>query len=667
MSLSPGAGIPPYGYYDFSDDTGSAAPATPCHAGETPEEVLRRYWGYNAFRPMQAEIIASVLEGRDTIGLLPTGGGKSLTFQVPALMLPGITVVITPLISLMKDQTDNLRRRDIPACCIYGGMSAHETDYAYEQCRQGLVKLVYVAPERLHTPRFAALLASVEVSLVVVDEAHCISQWGYDFRPSYLSISRLREEAGLGAPVLALTASATPRVVDDIALQLRMRDERRFSLSFSRGNISFLVRHTGDKFGKLLEILRGTTGSVIVYTRSRRRAADLAALLQRQGVAALFYHAGLEVHEKASRQDDWASGRTRVMVATTAFGMGIDKPDVRVVVHYDVPSTLEEYYQEAGRAGRDGLPSVAVMTVAARDRATLGRRLSTAFPEKDYIRKVYDEICRFLSVPMGEGFGAVYDFRPEEMCARYGMDPRRVLAAIRILDRAEYISYTGPLDREAEAMICVGRHELYTLDFDAREDAVMDYMLRHYSGLFTDFVQINESLIAAACGLPQQTVYEILVRWRRGHIIRYIPRRSSPQIVFTANRVYSDRLIIPRTVYEDRRLAMEAQIKAMTDFAFDDSACRVAGMLRYFGETPAQDCGKCDVCRSRRLRAVPLDTAELERRLDSFFDAIAPHRWLDLRSLRPYYPHHYDEVVSHIGSLVRDGKLKADGAMIAKC
>ncbi|MDE6854352.1 MAG: RecQ family ATP-dependent DNA helicase, partial [Muribaculaceae bacterium] len=544
---------------------------------------------------------------------------------------------------------------------------AHETDYAYEQCRQNLVKLVYVAPERRHTQRFSAMLASVEISLIVVDEAHCISQWGYDFRPSYLHISRLREEAGLTAPLLALTASATPRVVDDIAGQLGMSHERRFSLSFSRDNISFLVRHTGDKFGKLLEILRGTTGSVIVYTRSRRRASDLAAMLQRQGVSALFYHAGLEVHEKASRQDEWASGRTRVMVATTAFGMGIDKPDVRVVVHYDIPSALEEYYQEAGRAGRDGLPSVAVMTVADSDRATLARRLASAFPEKDYIRTVYDEICRFLSVPMGEGFGAVYDFRPEEMCARYNMDPRRVLSAIRILYRAEYISYTGPVDREAEAMICVGRHELYTIEFDAREESVMDYMLRNYSGLFTDFVQINESLIAAACGLRQQTVSEILVKWRREHIIRFIPRRSSPQILFTANRVPSEQLIIPRAVYEDRRRAMEGQIKAMTDFAFDDSACRVAGMLRYFGETPVDDCEKCDICRTRRSKATPLDTAALERRLDSFFDTIAPHKWLDIRSLRPYYPHHYDEVVSHIDSLVHAGRLKADGALIAKC
>ena len=653
----------PYGYYDFSEPDGQEVGAD---SSRDIHATLKRYWGYDSFRPMQEEIIRSVLDGHDTIGLLPTGGGKSLTFQVPAMVMDGLTIVVTPLISLMKDQVDNLRRHGIRAAYLHAGMTKTESDYAYERCRQGRAKLLYVSPERMSGDRFTRLIAGWNISLFVIDEAHCISQWGYDFRPSYLGLSCLREFFP-AVPILALTASATPAVTADIASRLAMHQPRLFALSFTRDNISFLVRHTEDKYGKLLEVLRGTQGSTIIYTRSRQRAADLASMLTREGFGALFYHAGLDSHEKATRQEAWHSGQSRIMVATTAFGMGIDKPDVRVVVHYDIPSTLEEYYQEAGRGGRDGKPALAVMLVASRDKATLARRLSQAFPDKDFIRKTYDELCRFLSLPMGEGFGAIFDFKPAVMCTRYKMPERLVMSAIGILDRSGYLNYVDELDIEAQAMILLRRDELYSLDLEPLEDAILNYLLRNCPGIFTDLVPVNESLIAADCGTVPQTVYETLCGWRREHIISFIPRRCTPHIVFTANRVTSDRLTFPKEVYEDRRAAMEHQIKAMTDFAFNDAACRVAGMLRYFGEENASDCCRCDVCRARHRVATPFDAADFERRLDSFFDALAPCEWLDTRSLRAHYPHHFDQLAAHLRSMVAEGRLRADGHLIAKC
>lgn len=624
-------------------------------------DTLKKYWGYDNFRPMQAEIIASVLSGHDTIGLLPTGGGKSITFQVPALMLPGLTVVVTPLVSLMKDQVDNLRNRNIPAACLHMCMTRPQVEYSLERCRQGKVKLLYVAPERAVRDSFQAQLQCWNVSMIVVDEAHCISQWGYDFRPSYLGLAKLRELFP-DVPMLALTASATPDVVADIADKLEMRNTNRFTLSFSRDNISFLVRHTDAKLEKLLQVLRSVEGSAIVYVRSRKKTVEIARALESCGINATFYHAGLDKDTKSDRQDAWRSGETPVIVATTAFGMGIDKPDVRLVVHYDLPSTLEEYYQEAGRAGRDGKPSLAVLICNNRDKARLAQRLNEAFPPKDFIRKVYDEICRFLSVPMGEGFDALFEFNPETMCIRYHLPPAQTYSAISILERAGYVDFTQETDTSARVWIKLHRHALYDLELTLREEEVIQTLLRNYPGLFADYVFIDEVFVANACHISPNDVYQTLIGLRRQGVIEYIPRKITPYILFTANRRPSDELTFPRSVYEDRRAALEMRHKAMERFAFADDSCRVNVMLDYFGEKPGDDCGKCDVCRNRE-NPPQFDPEAFEAHLEAIFATMPT---FDIKDLRPYYPRLMGEVSEYLRTLASQGRITLSTTKISK-
>lgn len=562
-------------------------------------DILKRYWGYDSFRPRQEEIIMSVLDGRDTLGLLPTGGGKSLTFQVPAMVFEGITVVVTPLISLMKDQVDNLRAAGIRAVCLHSGLSRAEHRLALDRCRLGKAKLMYVSPEKLQSATFIDQLRSMDVSFLVVDEAHCISQWGYDFRPSYLKISLIRELFP-DIPVLALTASATPVVVDDIMDKLGFKERNVYARSFSRDNLSYIVRNDFDKERRLISVLTNTAGSAIVYVRSRRRTREIADMLVRNGISADYYHAGLDATEKNEKQNSWKTDGVRVMVATNAFGMGIDKPDVRTVVHYDIPSSLEEYYQEAGRAGRDGKESFAVLLVSRADKGRLTRMLSEMFPPKDFIRRVYELAGNFVNVAVGDGYNSVYEFNFALFLKTYDLPPLATRSAMRLLTQAQYFEFVEEVTMQSRVMITANKSELYSVKLDEAGERVFNMLLRSYTGLFADFVYINESVIARRADVDEQKVYETMLQLSRMHILQYVPRKSTPYLYYTTSRELPKYIDMPRSVYEEQYKRLKERIEAMKRFSFGDDDCRVNVMLRYFGEKPEEPCGKCDVCRTRK-------------------------------------------------------------------
>lgn len=579
----------------------------------TPVEILKKYWGYDSFRPLQEDIVRSVLNGRDTLGLMPTGGGKSLTFQVPALMLPGITVVITPLISLMKDQVDNLKRRRIKAVCLHSGLTTTEKRIAREKIFNGGAKLLYVSPERLRNSTFIQELRQLHPSLFVVDEAHCISQWGYDFRPAYLKIADLRKSFP-NIPILALTASATPTVEADIINRLKMRDPAIYRMSFSRTNISYIVRPTETKLSETAHILLSTTGTAIVYVRSRKRTREIASYLREFGISAADFHAGLDPEIKRARQDEWKSGATRVMVATNAFGMGIDKPDVRVVIHYDTPPSLEEYYQEAGRAGRDGLPSFAVLLKSARDKGNLRRKLSIHFPEKDLIYKVYERVCNVIGISIGEGYDTLHPFDFEEFCARFKYNPEQCLAALQLLSQAGYLEFMPETDHYSRAMMLIDREELYGLHgLTPQAEKILGSLLRLYTGLFTDYTTIHEIRISGETGLSAEQTYQALLELNRAKVVSYIPRNRIPYIYVPTGREEPRYLIIGKDIYETRRQILAERLEAMIDFTGDKPGCRENFLLAYFGQHREQPCGHCDICRKKRL--TPKEAKKRKERL----------------------------------------------------
>ncbi len=566
------------------------------------QEILKRYWGYDDFRGIQREIIESIGSGHDTLGLMPTGGGKSITFQVPALAKDGTCIVITPLIALMKDQVDNLRRRGVKAAAIYSGLSHEEILTTLENAIFGGIKLLYVSPERLSSELFQTKLRHMKISFITVDEAHCISQWGYDFRPSYLQIANIRKLIP-DAPVLALTATATPQVVEDIKIRLNNEksDFNTFKMSFERKNLAYVVRQAEDKIGELLHILRSTKGSTIVYARSRRRTKEYAELIKEAGISATFYHAGLDACEKDKRQQAWQHDEYRVMVATNAFGMGIDKPDVRVVVHVDCPDSIEAYFQEAGRAGRDGFKAYAVLLYNNSDERKLMKRISDSFPDKDYIRQVYEHLAYYYQIGVGSGYGHTFEFNIDKFCHSFHHFPIQVDSALKILQRAGYIEYTEEQDNQARVMFTVSRNDLYRLENNSpNEEKIITALLRSYGGLFTDYNYIDEAFLAQVTQLQPQQVYLILKNLSQRHILHFIPQKKTPYIRYTQRREDKEHIQIMPDIYEERKAQFAERIRAMIRYAKHDRICRSRQLLSYFGDYSGHNCGQCDVCLSQR-------------------------------------------------------------------
>ena len=602
-------------------------------------EILKKYWGYDDFRGIQREIIESIGAGHDTLGLMPTGGGMSITFQVPALAMEGVCIVITPLIALMKDQVHHLRQRGIMAAAVYSGMQRDNILRVLENCILGSTKLLYVSPERLGSELFQTKLRHMKVSFITVDEAHCISQWGYDFRPSYLQIADIRRICP-DIPVLALTATATPKVVDDICDKLKVSPEQGrlegspfhiFRMSFERKNLTYLVSHAIDKRTELISLLEGEQGTAIVYVHSRRHAREVAELLTEAGLSATFYHAGLDLAQKDQRQRDWQHDRVRIMVATNAFGMGIDKPDVRIVAHYDCPDSVEAYFQEAGRAGRDGQPARAVLLYNAADESKLHKRITDTFPEKDYIRKVYEHLAYYYQIATGDGYGVSREFNIDDFCHKFNHFPIRVHSALQILGRAGYIEYTEEQDNQARVKFLVGRDDLYRLRGDSpNEERVIIALLRNYGGLFADYGFIDESLIAQQCGMKPNDVYQVLKALSMKHVIHFIPRKQVPYIRYMQRREDSEHVSLPPSIYEERLTQFRERIEAMLHYAKSNDKCRSRQLLEYFGEKSTKECGQCDVCQSHH----PHDTKQAQLQILTLLSDHKHHHITELFRLR---------------------------------
>ena len=566
------------------------------NANDAFRQTLREYWGYPDFRGIQRDIIESISQGKDTLGLMPTGGGKSITFQVPALVMPGVCVVITPLIALMKDQVDHLRQKGIQAAAIYSGMSRREIITTLENCIFGGIKLLYVSPERLFSDIFKVKFKHMDVSFVTVDEAHCISQWGYDFRPSYLSIAEIRQLKPDTA-ILALTATATPKVIDDIQERLGFKQKNVFRMSFERSNLAYIVRETMDKYTELIHILNAVSGSAIVYVRSRKHASDMAQFLTSENISATFYHAGLEPTIKNQRQNSWQQNEVRVIVATNAFGMGIDKPDVRLVLHIDCPDSIEAYFQEAGRAGRDGKKAYAVLLWNKGDRKKLNKRVAENFPEKDYIKEVYEDLAYYYQIGVGSGAGYSFVFEIDKFSRTFKHFPVQTHSALQILERVGYIHYEMEPEARARVMFKLGRNDLYRLDESSKfEDAVITALLRTYGGLFSNYVYIDEGLVAQEAGLTTQQVYVILKNLAQRNIIYFIPQRKTPYITYLQDRIDGEKVVLSKEIYEERKEQYVKRINAMQAYASNNEVCRSRQLLIYFGEKRHKDCEQCDVC-----------------------------------------------------------------------
>ena len=612
------------------------------------KEILQQYWGYPDFRGIQADIIRSISQGHDTLGLMPTGGGKSITFQVPALAMDGLCIVVTPLIALMKDQVENLRRRHILAAAVYSGQTRDEMLRHLDNAVLGGYKFLYVSPERLSTEVFLNKVKRMKVCMLTVDEAHCISQWGYDFRPQYLQIAKVREFLP-NVPVLALTATATSRVVDDIQEKLAFREKCVFRMSFARPNLRYIVRHTDDKYAQLLHILECVPGSAIVYTRNREATRDIASALNDAGIAALHFHAGLSSLDRDTRQKAWQTDRTRVMVATNAFGMGIDKPDVRLVVHMDVPDSIEAYFQEAGRAGRDGHTAYAVLLYEKRDSGKLTRRIVETFPDRDYIRKVYDNLASFFQIAEGEGFGQTFEFDFYRFCKVFHHSENYLRSALKLLTQAGYILFRDEDESSSRVMFICTREDLYHIAaLSPYEDAVLNAVLRTYGGVFADYVMVEEDRLGKMCGLTSQQVYEALKQLTFRRILHYVPRKKVPRITYTTRRVDTPYVEIPREIFDERKKLYEERIHAILNYCAQSSLCRSRVLLQYFNDD-VEDCGHCDVCIEHNRQPQPPKEENISALVERYAAILADGKEHDPKHL----PHEGLDEATHIEALRR--------------
>ncbi len=599
-------------------------------AVSSPHEILLKYWNYNRFRPLQEDIIQSVLDGKDSLALLPTGGGKSICFQVPALCMEGLCVVISPLIALMKDQVDSLRKKDIKAVAVNSVMSMKEIDIALDNCIYGNYKFLYLSPERLQSAIFLERFQKMKINLIAVDEAHCISQWGYDFRPPYLKIKDIRELIP-NVPVLALTATATPDVVKDIQQKLGFKKENVLRKSFQRKNLAYVVLQEEDKSKRILKIIKNVGGTGIIYERSRRRTVETADFLKTNKISSAFYHAGMDAEKRAEVQEKWLNGTVQVMVATNAFGMGIDKPDVRFVIHTDLAESLEAYFQEAGRAGRDEQKAYAVLLVNQKDKSELKKRVETAFPAKDEIKQVYHALANYFHLPIGTGADHFFDFDIGEFCKKYKMEALRVISCIKFLEKEEYLILTESFFMPSRLKITGTKEQLYELQVANEElDAVVKVMLRSYSGLFFEYVNIFEKDISTRAKIDKTKVLNAIVRLQEHDLVSYIPQSSLPKLSFGKGRIDSELLRFSKENYEQRKKIFQQKIDAVLNYADNKLFCRSRLLLAYFGETDSENCAVCDVCLERNKEGLNnTDYAQFSEKIKSLL-AKAP---LSLRQL----------------------------------
>ncbi len=620
--------------------------------------ILRKYWGYDDFRGIQLQVIESIGAGRDTLGLMPTGGGKSITFQVPALAMKGICIVFTPLISLMKDQVEALRRRGIKAAYINSSMQHEQVLTVLDNCIFEACKFLYISPERLSNELFLNKLSRMNVCFITVDEAHCICQWGYDFRPSYLDIANIRKFFPQ-CPVLALTATATPAVVDDIQQQLGFREKNVLRMSFARRNLAYIVQPADEMLGGIIRALQNIPGSCIVYTRSRRKSQELAAQLTESGFTATFYHAGLNVVQKNERQERWYRGEVRIMVATNAFGMGIDKPDVRLVLHADMPDSIEAYFQEAGRAGRDGKQSYAILLTDGKERQRASQRIAQQFPALDYVQGVYELLCCFLNIAIGDGLRVTREFNVEQFCRTYGYYPTMLAGALDLLDKAGYIEYCSEDDASSRLRIDVSRNELFRALFPAEERLILS-VLRNYGGIFVDYVYIDESFLSSEAGLSVEDIYQVLLRLSQLRLVSFIPRKHIPLVTFRRRRVDREEVSLPPRIYGERRKRQEERVEAMLQYAAADDCCRSRMLLHYFGEEAEQDCGICDVCRRRQEQTPSVGAYDAMRRhiLAQLQQGPRLAYELDLAGFRA---EHLEAVIDRMRA---EGEIASDGMLL---